>query len=122
MSHIVTIQTQVRDPEAIRLACERLQLPPPREALFELFSASAAGWGVELPFWHYPVVCQTETGDLKYDNFNGRWGDPIHLQAFVQRYAAEAAKLAARRKGHTAIEQSLADGSIKLIIHVGGAS
>ena len=122
MSHIVTIQTQVRDPEAIRLACERLQLPPPRNASFQLFSTSAIGWGVELPGWHYPVVCQTETGDLKYDNFNGRWGDPIHLQAFVQRYAAEAAKLAARRKGHTAIEQTLADGSIKLVIQVGDAS
>jgi hypothetical protein len=122
MSHIVTIQTQVRDPEAIRLACERLQLPPPRHASFELFSASAIGWGVELPGWRYPVVCQTETGNLQYDNFNGHWGDPIHLQAFVQRYAAEVAKLAARRKGHTAIEQALADGSIKLVIQVGGAS
>ena len=122
MSHIVTIQTQVRDPEAIRLACERLQLPPPRHAFFELFSDSAVGWGVELPSWRYPVVCQTETGELKYDNFNGHWGDPIHLQAFVQRYAAEVAKLAAWRKGHTAIEQALADGSIKLVIQVGGAS
>lgn len=122
MSHIVTIRTQVRDPAAIGLACERLQLPPPRHAKFELFDSHAIGWGVELTGWRYPVVCQTETGELKYDNFNGHWGDSVHLQSFVQRYAAEAAKLAARRNGHTVIEQPLANGSIQLVIQVGGAS
>src|SRR6187401_2790431 len=107
MSHIVTIQTQVRDPVAIGLACERLQLPPPRQATFQLFSDRATGWGVELPGWRYPVVCQTETGQLRYDNYNSHWGDPLHLQAFIQRYAAEAAKVAARRNGHTVLEQPL---------------
>jgi hypothetical protein len=68
---------------------------------------------VQLPAWLYPVVCQLETGQLQYDNFEGRWGDPQHLAAFLQSYAVEKCRLEARRKGHSVSEQKLADGSIK---------
>jgi hypothetical protein len=122
MSHIVTIRTQVRNPTAIGLACERLQLPPPRLGTFELFSARATGWGIQLPGWTYPVVCQTESGELNYDNFKGRWGEASLLNSFLQAYAVEAAKLAARQMGQSAVEQALPDGSIRLTIQVGGAS
>ena len=122
MSHVLTIESQIRDPAAITLACERLKLPPPRHGLFQLFSAQAIGWGVQLRNWRYPVICQTESGQLQYDNFEGRWGEISHLNAFLQRYAVEAARLAARLEGHTVLEQSLADGSIKLLIQVGGAA
>ncbi len=122
MSHIVTIQTQVRDPAAIAAACERLKLPQPVQGTFRLFTTEATGLGVELPGWRFPVVCQTDTGELKYDNFSGRWGDPRHLDGWIQSYAVEKAKLEARRRGHTVTEQSLADGSIKLTVQVGGAA
>ena len=49
MSHIVTIQTQVRDPAAIRAACERLKLPHPVYGETRLFSGSQTGWQVFLP-------------------------------------------------------------------------
>ena len=122
MSHIVQIQTEVRDPVAVGLACERLKLPQPVEGSFYLFSSSASGLGVELPEWRYPVVCETASGQIRYDNFRGRWGDPAHLDRFLQAYAVEKAKLEARTKGHTVTEQSLADGSIKLTINVGGTA
>jgi hypothetical protein len=122
MSHIVTIQTQVRDPAAIAAACERLKLPQPVQGTFRLFTTEATGLGVDLPGWRFPVVCQTETGELKFDNFQGRWGDPSQVDIFVQNYAVEKAKLEARRRGHTVTEQSLADGSIKLTVQVGGAA
>lgn len=57
MSHIVTIQTQVHDPEAIRLACGRLQLPAPVFGTAMLFVQTVTGWQVQLPDWTYPVVC-----------------------------------------------------------------
>jgi hypothetical protein len=104
------------------LACERLQLPPPQRDCFQLFSDQANGWGVELLGWRYPLVCQSETGALKYDSFNGQGGEPSRLEAFLQRYVADAATLAARRNGHSVIEQPLADGSIKLVIQIGGAA
>lgn len=122
MSHIVTIQTQVRDPAAVAAACQRLKLPQPVQGTFRLFTTEATGLGVELPGWRYPVVCQTDTGELKYDSFQGRWGEQIQLDRFLQSYAVEKAKAEARRKGHTCTEQTLADGSIKLTVNVRGAA
>lgn len=119
MSHIVTIQTEVRDLAAIQAACKRLKLPPPKEGTFQLFSGSATGIAVELPGWRYPVVCQPDKGQLEYDNFGGRWGKEEEMHAFLQGYACERTKIEARKQGHSVTEQSLADGSVKLSIQVG---
>ncbi|MDB5338005.1 MAG: hypothetical protein JWN70_3624 [Planctomycetaceae bacterium] len=56
MSHIVQIQTEVRDPIAVIAACLRLNLPQPLQGKFQLFSIEVAGLGVQLPSWRYPVV------------------------------------------------------------------
>lgn len=122
MSHIVSIKTQVRDPVAIEAACRRLQLPAPTHGTAQLFTSEASGVIVRLPRWNYPVVCDTATGDLRYDNYNGRWGEQSQLDQFLQAYAVEKTKIEARRKGHSVTEQSLADGSIKLTVSVGGAA
>ena len=122
MSHIVQIQTEVRDPIAVRSACNRLGLPEPKLGKHKLFSGEVVGLGVELPVWRYPVVCQLDTGQVQYDNFSGRWGDQARLDEFLQSYAVERAKLEARKQGHTVTEQPLEDGSIKLTVQVGAAS
>jgi len=122
MSHIVQIQTEVRDPVAVRSACDRLKLPQPTQGTFKLFSSEATGLGIELPSWRYPVVCDTASGQVRYDNYGGRWGDQVQFDRFLQAYAVEKAKVEARKKGHTVTEQSLADGSIKLTVQVGGAA
>jgi hypothetical protein len=114
MSHIVQIQTQVKDAAAVQAACERLKLPPPLQRSVRLFSGEATGLAVELPGWRYPVVCDTATGELKYDNFEGRWGDAALLQRFLQAYAVEKVKLEARKADQSATEQQLADGSIRV--------
>ena len=117
MSHIVQIQTEVRDPVAIQAACGRLMLPEPVFGETKLFTSSAVGWAVRLPEWRYPVVCE-----IAFDNFGGRWGEQRHLDRFLQGYAVEKARIEARRRGHTVTEHALADGSIKLTIQVGGAA
>ena len=122
MSHIVTIQTQVRDAAAVMAACQRLGLPPPVQRTVSLFTGSATGLAVELPGWSYPVVCELPTGTLCYDNYEGRWGDPEKLGRLLQMYAVEKARIEARRQGHSVTEQPLADGSIKLTIQVGGGA
>ncbi len=121
MSHIVTIKTEVRDPTAIRLACDRLQLPEPVQGTARLFTSEAAGWLVSLPRWRYPLVCQTETGRLLYDNYQGAWGEPVQLDRFLQSYSIEKTRLEARKQGYQVFEQPLQDGSVKLILQVGGA-
>ncbi len=119
MSHIVRIETQIRDLEALRAACRRLQLPEPEQETVQLFSGQATGYCVPLPRWRYPVVCQLESGEIRYDNYAGRWGDQCQLDRLLQAYAAERTLLAARKQGYAVTEQALTDGRIKLTIHVG---
>jgi hypothetical protein len=122
VSHIVSIKTEVRDPQAVASACRRLGLPEPVHGTANLFAGEASGLLVKLPDWLYPVVLNTATGQLQYDNYSGHWGKQEHLDKFLQLYAVEKARLEARKRGHSVVEQSLADGSIKLTIQVGGTS
>ena len=119
MSHVVTIETEIRDACALRSACRRLGLTEPVLETVRLFSNEATGHCVRLPDWRYPVVCKLDCGRVEFDNFEGRWGEPRELDRLMQAYAIERAKLEARRRGHAVIEQPLADGSVKLTIHVG---
>ena len=122
MSHIVEIKTEVRDEAAVTAACSRLHLPRPTRGTFQLYSSTETGLGIELPHWKYPVVANTDTGELKCDSYNGRWGEQEFLDRFLQGYAVEKAKIEARKKGHTVTEQQLDNGSIKLTVNVGGAA
>jgi hypothetical protein len=119
LSHIVRIETQIRDLEALQAACRRLRLPAPKQETVQLFSGQATGYCVPLPQWRYPVVCQLEGGEIRYDNYAGRWGDQCQLDRLLQAYAAEMTLLAARKQGYAVTEQALTDGRIKLTIHVG---
>ena len=85
-----------------------------------LFSGDATGLIVQLPDWQYPAVIETRSGTLKYDNFNGEWGEKIQLDRFLQMYAVEVTKLESRKKGYQVSEQQLQDGSIKLQVIEGG--
>ena len=122
MSHIVEIATQVRDEQAVRAACVRLQLVSPEHKTCRLFSTTATGLCVQLPGWRYPVVCETQSGTVRFDNYNGAWGQQEELNKFLQGYAVEKAKLEARKKGHRVSESKLEDGSIRVTVHVGGAA
>jgi hypothetical protein len=121
ISHIVQIQTQVRDAAGIAAACKRLGLAPPVSGQHKLFTSTATGLAVKLSGWNYPVVCDLSSGQLQYDNYEGRWGSPAKLSEFLQAYAVERAKIEARKKGHTVTEQTLVSGDIKLTIHVSGS-
>ena len=64
MSHIVQIQSQVRDPVAIQAACQRLKLPEPTQRTVKLFSDTVTGLAVQLPGWTFPVLCDVASGEL----------------------------------------------------------
>jgi hypothetical protein len=116
MSHVVTIQTKVRDPAAVIAACQRLGLAAPVQGKAQLYGAEATGLLVQLPGWQYPAVIDITTGTVQYDNFEGRWGEQQHLDRFLQLYAVEKTRLEARKKGYQVSEQALQDGGIKLQI------
>jgi len=116
MSHLVTVKTRVRDQGAITAACQRLKLDVPVQGTAQLFSGEATGLLLHLPGWQYPAVIDTAAGEVKYDNYGGRWGEQAVLDRFLQMYAVERAKLEARKKGYVVSEQALQDGSIKVQI------
>ena len=122
MSHVVTITTQVRDADSVRAACRRLGLDEPVLGTHPLFSEVASGLAVHLPGWKYPAVCQLDTGQVRFDNFQENWGEQRQLDRLLQMYAVEKAKTEARRRGHSVSEQLLQDGSIKLTIEVSGGA
>ena len=127
MSHIVEIKTEVRDESAVQSACLRLHLPRATRGEFKLYTSSETGLGIELPHWKYPVVATSEksgklTGQLRYDNYEGRWGSQEFLDRFLQIYSVEKAKIEARKKGHSVTEQRLDNGSITLTVNIGGAA
>jgi hypothetical protein len=123
LSHIVEVRTEIRDPIAVCSACRRLGLPEPISGTAQLFEGEASGLLVRLPGWLYPAVVDLPTGKVRYDNYNGSWGDPAQLDRFFQAYSVEKAKVEARKRGHSVTEQTLQDGSIQLTIAVsGGAS
>jgi hypothetical protein len=122
VSHIVSIQTEVRDPVAVAGACRRLGLSEPVHGTASLFSGEATGLLVKLPGWLYPVCIDTASGTVKFDNYAGSWGDQEHLDKFMQIYAVEKARIEARKRGHSVVEQALSDGSIRLTVQVGGAA
>lgn len=122
MSHVVVVKSELRDAAAVRAACQRLGLPAPVQGTTRLFSGEVTGLAVQLPDWQYPVVADLATGQLRYDNFNGRWGADEHLQKLMQMYAVCKTTIEARRRGHTVSEQKLDDGSVKLTIQVQGGA
>ena len=81
-----------------------------------LFSDEASGLLVQLPGWQYPVVVDTGNGTVRYDNYNGRWGEQEQLDRMIQMYAVEKAAIEARKRGYSVSEQALQDGSIRLQI------
>ena len=119
MSHIVTLETKIYDPAAVAAACQRLNLDPPQHGTVQLYSGEAEGLMVQLPGWQYSIVINTLSGIVRYDNFEGRWGEQQHLDRFLQLYAVERAKLEARKKGYIVSEQALEDGSIRVQISEG---
>ena len=120
MSHIVSIHTKVRDTQAVANACQRLGLAQPTQGTAKLYSGEATGLIVQLPDWKFPAVIDLATGEVRFDNFNGLWGEQSHLDRFLQANAVEKAKLEARKKGYQVSEQALQDGSIKVQIIEGG--
>ncbi len=121
MSHIVSIHTKLHDPAAVAAACRRMGLPEPTSGTARLYSGEATGLLVQLPEWQYPVVVDTLTGVVRYDHFEGHWGNPAHLDRLLQLYVIERAKIEARAKGYPYTEHALQDGSIDLQIVEGAA-
>lgn len=86
MSITITATILINDFEVLKETVEELGY-----ALYEeeteiaMYETVEYGYPVLIPGWRYPVVI-TKTGEVKYDNNNGQWGDTQHLNELLQTY------------------------------------
>jgi hypothetical protein len=74
---------------------------------------------VQLPGWKYPVAIDTATGEIHYDNYNGRWGAIEQFDRFHQEYALQAAEAEAGEliaQGYSLERIALDNGDVQLVL------
>jgi len=121
MSHTTKRKSAMKNLDALKAACERNQ-----DATY--VGAGSQRYGnrckdpheVQLKGWSNKVTVDVETGECYYDNYGGRWGKNEVLDGLQQDYAVAAASAQAQAEGHQVEELKLDDGSIKLVIPLGG--
>lgn len=122
MSHTVKRRTQCTDLVGCTRAAQRMGAEILGQGRHKLFGDTHSGLGIKLPQWNYPIVVNLATGEISFDNYNGRWGDLERLNDFKQGYTVEMGKKTAEEKGHQVQELVLPNGEIELQIHIGGGA
>lgn len=134
MSHTIRVRkVTINDREALQTAVDanpdiHFVAPGTRNSVatiadatgtHKLYGGSVKGVGILLKNWNYPVIVNTETGEVSYDNFGGSWGDQDEIDGLVQGYCVERTKMEAMAKNfQMAQEETLDDGSIELTYRV----
>jgi len=122
MSHFTTIQTQIRDVDALRNAC--------REMGLELLEdTEARGYGSQRRQGDLVIrlkgpydIASTKQQDGTYQLATDWWRGHVEKEVgknygrLLQLYGVHKAQAEARRKGYTTRRQTLKDGAIKLVI------
>ena len=122
MSHFTTIETQVRDIDALQSACEELGLQVQE-------NASARGYGSQTRQGEYVIKLKGPYDIAVNRQENGSfglacdwWGGHVEKEVgknygrILQLYGVHKASREARRKGYTVRRKQHADGAIKLVI------
>lgn len=116
MSHLVTLNIELKDKQAVIAACHRLkwQVVENRQTKYA-DGKTPTGTAIYIPDWEYPITI-TEDGNVVGDNYGGSWGDPAKLNQLKQAYGAEVVKAMARRQGRSVYESQNQDGSLTLTV------
>ena len=122
MSHTIKAGFKFTNEAALKAAAKHQGWQLKDRGTHKLFDGTKRenAFALSIPGWRHDVILDVDRGEALYDNYGGRWGDEQQLHKFLQAYAVEKVKLEARRQGQTAIEQPLADGSIRVQIAVAG--
>ena len=122
MSHFTTIKTQIKDIEALRLACTEL-------GLSLLQKTDARGYGGNKLAGEYTIklkgpfdIAVQRQKEGAYGFTSDLWAGHVEQEVgknygrLLQLYAVHMATKEARKKGHFVSRSSKRDGSIKLVI------
>ena len=122
MSHFTSIKTQIRDTEALRLACKEMGF-----ALLQ--NAEARGFANRNKQGDYVIklkgpydIALTKSQDGSYELTTDWWHGHVEKEVgpnfgkLLQLYGVHKATLEARKKGLSVLRRAKQDGSIKLIL------
>jgi len=118
-SHTVKVDVKFTNVDALSAAAVELGGEILGVGVHKLFATNtAAGFGVKLPGWRYPIVAD-ELGAVSFDNYGGAWGADADIVRLRSAYAIAAAEQAANALGWMNIRT--ADGSL-LVYHPNGGT
>jgi len=122
MSHFTTVQTQIKDIEALKKACEEMGLTVVDEG-------EARGYGNRLTHGDHVIrlngpydIAVNKQKDGTYGLTTDWWDGHVEQEVgtnyghLIQMYGVCKATAEARRRGHMVQRRNMADGSIKLCI------
>ena len=119
MSHVVTCEVAVKNIPVLQefIHNHAHNVKDLGTGTFALFDgAEVVGHGFQLDGWSYPLVVNTETGELSYDNYNGCWGKQEHLDKLMHGYSQAVMEQEAYLAGHAIERETLEDGQVRLTI------
>ena len=99
MSHTVRTKVAYNDPGALARCIQNMGGGVLGQGTHHLFAGDETGFGFTLPGWRYPLVLSAN-GELKYDDYHGRWGNVDDLAKLKAGYAIAVAKQAAEQQGY----------------------
>ncbi|MBI4474387.1 MAG: DUF2997 domain-containing protein [Acidobacteria bacterium] len=87
MSHTAQTKVEYRDKGALGKAILGMGGKVLGEGQYRLFGGPETGFGFTLSGWRYPLVL-TSDGTLKFDDYEGEWGNRADLDRLKIEYAA----------------------------------
>lgn len=97
MSHTVKMDIEIKERDCFTAALQAAGATILGEGTHRLFETSETGLGFKLKGWHYPLVLTND--GLKFDDYNGAWGNRADLEAITGEYALQVAAKAATQQG-----------------------
>jgi hypothetical protein len=113
MSHTMNIVTELKDYDAIAIACSRLGFKLLGVGKHHLYGSEESGLAVQIPGWNYPVVIHAD-GTVAYDTYNGQWGNEKQLTQLIDVYGLEKARMEAQKLGYTCFESVNENNELEL--------
>lgn len=119
MSHVATIKTEFKNKNILKKALKDLGISV-REGKHTVKTYSEeinCEMSFQLPGWRYPVAVLDK--ELKFDSFNGAWGNIEELYKVQREYAKDMALKEAEDNGFS-VEgiQNTQDGGIELYLTI----
>jgi hypothetical protein len=127
-SHTVTVQVDFKDLDMLQKALKAIGgiwKGWGKHKLFDIEKLGRGdaepiklveGYGFRLPGWTYDCVL-SKSGELSYDNYDGRWGDQAELDKLKVGYTVEVCQRAATLYGW---QSERVNGELKIYHPAGG--